>query len=226
MITAELNARRSFRLADYPIPEPGPGEVQARVHAVGICGSDLHNYTEGSVGDTPCAYPAVLGHEPAGVITKTGAGVSGWSPGDRVALEPAIYCYHCEFCMTGHHNVCAGIRFMSAAPDPGYFREYVTVPAANLLPLPSNLSFAEATVFEPLAVALHSLTFAQLAPMETAAVFGAGPIGLLTVAMLRLSGAGRVYAIDPVEARRGLALQMGADAAIDPAAVEPDGGEP
>jgi L-iditol 2-dehydrogenase len=191
------------------------------VQAVGVCGSDLHNYSEGSIGETLCTYPAVLGHEPCGVITKVGSGVAGWSVGDRVALEPAIYCYHCEFCMTGRHNVCANLRFMSTPPDPGYFREYVTVPAANLLPLPANVSFAEATVFEPLAVVLHSITFVQLAPMESAVVFGSGPIGLLTVAMLRLSGAGRIYAVDPVETRRALALQMGADSVIDPGTIEP-----
>lgn len=221
MLVAELCAQRQFRLTDHAVPEPGPGEVQARVKSVGICGSDLHNYAEGSIGDTVCTYPAVLGHEPTGVVTKVGVGVSGWAPGDRVALEPAIYCYHCEYCMTGRHNVCTSIRFMSTPPDAGYFREYVTVPAANLLPLPENLSFSEATLFEPLAVALHSMTFAQIAAMETAAVFGSGPIGLLTIAALRLLGAGRIYAIDPVAHRRDLAKAMGADAVIDPGAVEP-----
>lgn len=221
MLVAELCAQKTFRLTDQPTPEPGPGEIQARVQSVGICGSDLHNYAEGNIGDTICTYPAVLGHEPAGVITKVGAGVTGWAPGDRVVLEPAIYCYHCEYCMTGRHHVCRSIRFMSTPPDPGYFREFVTVPAANVLPLPANLSFAEGTLFEPLAVVLHSMTFVHLAPMETAAVFGAGPIGLLTVAMLRMLGAGRIYSIEPVAARRELALQMGADAVIDPQAVEP-----
>jgi L-iditol 2-dehydrogenase len=97
MRVAELIDYRTFRLRDATLPSPGAGEVQVRVEAVGICGSDLHSYSEGSVGDTPCQYPMVLGHEPAGVIVNTGAGVSGWQPGDRVFCEPAIYCYHCEF---------------------------------------------------------------------------------------------------------------------------------
>ena len=90
------------------------------------------------VGDTPCEYPMVLGHEPAGTVVKTGAGVTGWQPGDRAALEPALYCYHCEFCRSGHHNVCANIRFLSNPGHPGFFREFVNLPVANLLAIPPD----------------------------------------------------------------------------------------
>ncbi len=221
MRIAELTQHHKFQLIEGPVKDPGPGEVQARVVSVGICGSDLHYFAEGGVGDTACVYPMVLGHEPAGAITKTGAGVTGWSPGDRVALEPAIYCYHCEFCRTGRHNVCENIRFMSMPQDPGFLREYVNVPAISLLPLPSGLSMEEGTLFEPLAVILHSMQFVAPRPGETAAVFGAGPIGLLTVAVLRLCGAGRIWAVEPVAARRELARQLGADAAVDPSAADP-----
>jgi L-iditol 2-dehydrogenase len=221
MRVAELYQPRRFRLIEGTLAEPGPGEIQVTVDAVGICGSDLHYFSDGAIGDLACTYPMVLGHEPAGTVLKTGPGVSGWSRGDRAALEPAIYCYHCEFCLTGHHNVCSNIRFMSMPQDPGFFRECVNLPVANLLPLPANLSLEEGTLFEPLAVALHSLQFAALRLGETVVVFGAGPIGLLTIAMLRLSGAGRIWAVEPVAARRELALKMGADAAIDPAAVDP-----
>ncbi len=218
---AELVQPHSFRLVEQELPDPLPGEVQARVEAVGICGSDLHNFSEGSVGDMPSEYPMVLGHEPSGVVVRAGAGVTGWSPGDPALLEPAIYCYHCEFCRSGRHNVCANLRFMSQPKDPGFFRERVNLPAASLLPLPQGLSFAEGTLFEPLAVVLHSLQFASVRPGDTAAVFGAGPIGLLTVAALRLSGAGRIWAVEPVAHRRDMALGAGATAAIDPAAVDP-----
>ncbi len=127
MRIAELIEPRRFRLVDGPIHDPAPGEIQVRVEAVGICGSDMHNFTEGSVGDTPSQFPMVLGHEPAGVVVKTGTGVTGWAPGDRAALEPAIYCYNCEFCLSGRHNLCAGIRFLSAPPYPGFFSEYVNL---------------------------------------------------------------------------------------------------
>jgi len=122
--------------------------------------------------------------------------------------------------MAGRHNVCAHLRFLSTPGDPGFFREYVNLPVHNVLALPSNLDVNMGSLIEPLAVALHSMKFGQPKPGETAAVFGAGPIGLLTLAVLKLSGAGRVWVIEPVPARRELALSLGADAAIDPAAVD------
>jgi L-iditol 2-dehydrogenase len=195
--------------------------VQVAVKAVGICGSDLHYFSEGGIGDARSVYPMVLGHEPAGVVTKTGSGVSGWSAGDRAILEPALYCYHCEFCMTGHHNVCANIRFMSMPAEPGFFRELVNLPARNLLPLPKSLSDAEGALAEPLAVIVHSMQLAAPRPGETAVVFGAGPIGLLTIGMLKLSGVSRIWAVEPVAARRELARALGADAAIDPSSADP-----
>ena len=219
MRIAQLTSPRQFALAEGPVQEPGPGEVQVRIDAVGICGSDVHAYSEGGVGDTPCQFPMVLGHEPAGTVIKTGPGVGGWAPGDRAALEPAIYCYHCEFCRTGHHNVCANIRFLSTPGNPGFFREYVNLPAHNLLPIPAHFSLSDATTLEPLAVAVHSLKLADVRRGETVAVFGAGPIGLLTIIALKAAGAGRVWAIEPVAHRREMALLSGADAVLDPRAL-------
>jgi len=146
---------------------------------------------------------------------KCGSGVTGWSPGDRAALEPALFCYHCEFCRTGHFNVCANIRFLSTPGYPGFFREFVNLPSANLLAIPKEMSMELATIAEPLAVALHSMKFAAIDPDDTVAVFGAGPIGLLTIACVKLAGAQRIWAVDPVAHRRDLAAQMGADVTLD-----------
>jgi L-iditol 2-dehydrogenase len=220
VLVAELIAQREFHLTESSIEDPGPGEVQVRVNAVGICGSDIHSYSEGGVGDTPCQFPMVLGHEPAGTVVKTGTGVTGWQPGDRAALEPAIYCYHCEYCRSGHYNICANIRFLSTPGHPGFFREFVNLPVASLLAIPLGLSLELATIVEPLAVAMHSLQFARVQPGETVAVFGAGPIGLLTIASLKVAGAGRIWAIDPVPHRRELARHMGAHAALDPSQID------
>lgn len=216
MRAAELIAPLKFRLADMPIADPGPGEVQVRVEAVGVCGSDLHAYSEGAVGSTPNVYPMLLGHEPAGRIVKTGAGVTGLAAGDRGALEPALYCYHCEFCRSGHHNVCANLRFLSSPQDPGFFRELINLPAVNFQPIPATMSFDEATLAEPLAVTVHSLRLASIQPDETVAVIGAGPIGLLTIAALRAAGAGRIWAVEPLAHRRAMALEIGAAAAVEP----------
>jgi L-iditol 2-dehydrogenase len=220
VLVAELIAQRQFHLTDQAIEDPGPGEVQVRVNAVGICGSDLHSYAEGAVGDTPCEFPMVLGHEPAGTVVKTGTGVAGWQRGDRAALEPALYCYHCEFCRTGHHNVCTNIRFLSNPGHPGFFREFVNLPVTNLLAIPPELSMELATIVEPLAVAQHSMKFAAIQPGETVAVFGAGPIGLLTIACLKVARAGRIWAVDPIAHRRELARHMGADATLDPTQID------
>ena len=216
MQAAELIAPLTFRLTDIPIDPPGPGEVQVRVESVGVCGSDMHAYGEGQVGGTPNIYPMVLGHEPAGVIVKTGDGVTGLSLGDRGALEPALYCYHCEFCLSGRHNVCANIRFLSTPTHPGFFRECVNLPAANFRPVPAGLSLDQAALAEPLAVAMHSLHLVSIRPGETVAVFGAGPIGLLTIAALRAAQAGRIWAVEPLAHRRELALVIGAHAALEP----------
>jgi L-iditol 2-dehydrogenase len=216
MRAAELIAPLTFRPAEMPIEDPAPGEVQVRIDSVGVCGSDLHAYTEGAVGGTPNAYPMLLGHEPAGTIVITGAGVTGLAPGDRGALEPALYCYHCEFCLSGHHNVCANIRFLSTPHHPGFFRQRVNLPAANFRPIPASLSLDHAALAEPLAIAIHSLRLASIAPGETVAVIGAGPIGLLTIAALRAARAGRIWAVEPLPHRRELARQLGADAVLEP----------
>ncbi len=216
MRVAELIAPLTFRITDIPIENPGPGEVQVRIEAVGVCGSDLHAYSEGAVGSTPNVYPMVLGHEPAGRIVKTGAGVSGLAAADRGMLEPALYCYHCEFCLSGHHNVCTNLRFLSNPHHPGFFRELVNLPVANFRPIPTSMSFDEATLAEPLAIALHSLRLVSICPDETVVVIGAGPIGLLTIAALRAAKAGRIWAVEPQAHRRELARRIGADVVIEP----------
>ncbi len=216
MRAAELISPLKFRLTDMPIEDPGPGEVQVRIESVGICGSDLHSYSEGAVGSTPNVYPMVLGHEPAGRVVRTGAGVTELAVGDRGALEPALYCYHCEFCLSGHHNVGTNIRFLSNPHYPGFFRELVNLPAVNFRPIPPGMSLDEATLVEPLAVALHSIRVASFHPGETVVVIGAGPIGLLTIAALRAVKAARIWAVDPLAHRRELARGIGADVVIEP----------
>ncbi len=185
--------------------------MRVRTSAVGICGSDLHYFGEGGIGDVPCVYPMVLGHEPTGIVEESGF---GWTKGDRVSLEPAMYCYHCEFCLKGRHNVCSHLRFLSTPQEPGFFRDLVDLPPHNLMPLGRSMSLAEGTLVEPLAVVLHSMEFAAFQPGETVVVLGCGPIGLLTIAMLRLNGARRIWATDPLPHRRAMAESMGADVAL------------
>jgi len=211
---AELVGIREFRVVERDVPPPASGEVQVRVAAVGICGSDMHNFTEGGIGDSPCRFPMILGHEPAGVVLKTGSAVTGVQPGDHFALEPAMPCRQCEMCLRHKSHLCENMRFMSSSGIPGFFQDVVNLPAHNLIPVPSHVGLREATLVEPLAVALHSLTFARLQPGETAVVFGTGPIGLLTIAALKVAGAGQVWAVEPVAHRRDMARAMGADVVL------------
>jgi L-iditol 2-dehydrogenase len=195
-------------------PDPGPGEVLVRIRAVGICGSDMHWYLEGGIGQHRAAYPQVLGHEPAGEIVAAGPGVA-LAPGRKVAVEPAITCGHCEHCLAGRHNNCLAAIFMGSPVRHGLFLEYATMPAANVVNIPDSMSFRDATVIEPLAVILHVLELVKVRLGDTVAVMGAGPIGLLTATMARIGGAARVFVADRVPHRLALARRMGAEATVD-----------
>jgi len=120
-------------------PEPGPGEVTVRVRAVGICGSDMHYYLEGSCAGYPAKFPCVLGHEPAGEVAAVGAGVENLRTGARVAIEPALTCGRCEYCRAGRYNLCESVVFMGGVQTHGLLREWATIPAANAVPIPDAL---------------------------------------------------------------------------------------
>jgi L-iditol 2-dehydrogenase len=211
MQSAQLVAQRTIEVRDMPDPrDPGPGEVTVRVRAVGICGSDMHYYLEGGCAGYPAQYPSVLGHEPAGEVIAVGAGVEGLAEGARVAIEPAITCGRCEFCRGGRHNLCENVVFMGGVQEPGLLREYATIPVGNAVAIPAAMSYAAATVVEPLAVILHALELTHLEAGETVAVMGAGPIGLLAAAVARLAGAGKVIIADRIGPRLALAREMGA----------------
>ncbi|MBI3698426.1 MAG: alcohol dehydrogenase catalytic domain-containing protein [Acidobacteria bacterium] len=216
MQSVQLVARERVELRPMPDPpDPRPGEVTVRVRAVGLCGSDMHYYLEGACAGFPAMYPCVLGHEPAGEVVAIGAGVEHLAPGVRVAVEPAISCGRCEFCQAGRHNLCENMLFMGGLQVPGLLREYATMPAGNAVPIPADMSYAVATVIEPLSVILHALDLTRLEPGETVAVMGAGPIGLLCVSVARLAGAGHIIAADRIPYRLALARELGAGTVVD-----------
>jgi L-iditol 2-dehydrogenase len=221
MNAMRLYAPRDMRLDDVPVPEPGPGEALVRVRAVGVCGSDVHYYLDGHIGNTWAPYPFVLGHECAGEITALGPGVAGPPVGTRVAVDPAIPCGHCEVCLEGNPNCCPDVRFISTPPLQGALSEWIAHPAHLCVPLPDTLDFADGAMLEPLGVVVHALTLAKVRPGDTVAVLGAGPIGVLAVRLAQRSGASAVYLSEPIPARRALAAEMGATAAFDPGAGDP-----
>jgi L-iditol 2-dehydrogenase len=182
-----------------------------RVSAVGICGSDLHWWDEGAIGDAGLTHPLVLGHEGAGVIA------GGPRRGERVAIDPAIPCQACRACRDGYRNLCYQIRFAGHGETDGMMREVMAWPSELLHPLPDVLSDADGAMLEPLGVAVHSVDLGHLPFGGTACVVGCGPIGLLLIGALRAAGAGSVLAIEPLAHRREAAARYGADRVADAA---------
>ncbi|MBM4464329.1 MAG: NAD(P)-dependent alcohol dehydrogenase [Chloroflexi bacterium] len=213
---ARLHGIRDLRLENLPRPTPGPGEVLLKVASVGICGSDVHYYLEGRIGNQVVTAPIIMGHEFSAWVADFGEGVEGLEIGQLVAVEPAISCGECESCRHGHPNLCPSVRFCSTPPVDGVFAEYTVMPARNCFPLPQGLSPAEGAMLEPLGVAIHAVDLAHLKPGYTVAVLGAGPIGLLIAAVVRASGASAIYVTEPLAYRRQFALDYVADAALNP----------
>lgn len=201
-----------LRLGSIPRPVPQEDELLLAVRAVGICGSDLHYYLEGGIGSADIVSPLILGHEFAADIVDERAADYGFVPGSLVAVDPARSCGRCEFCIQGQTNLCPHMRFAGSPPDcHGALTEYVAVPAAALFPVPAGFSLAATVLLEPLGVAVHAVDLAHLRPMDSVAVLGAGPIGLLLLQVARLAGAGQVFVIDPLEQRTALAGRLGAE---------------
>lgn len=196
-------------------PDPGPGEVTVRLRAVGICGSDMHWYLHGGIGESRASYPQVLGHEPGGEIVALGKGVDHLRMGQKIALEPAIHCGHCEQCLSGRRNNCLSAIFMGSSGTPGLFREFATVPAANCDAVPDSFTFSQIAIIEPMAVMVHVLELVDIRVGDTVAVMGAGPIGMLCATIAKIAGASRVFIGDKIPHRLELAKKMGADSAHD-----------
>ncbi len=204
MKTIRLHAPNDLRQHEESIPEPGPGEALVRVKAVGICGSDLHWFSEAGIGDARLSRPLVLGHEFAGVIAE------GMHQGERVAIDPAIPCHACEFCLQGNPNLCEHLRFAGHGSEDGALREYIVWPVECLFPLPDGLTDAEGAMLEPLGVAIHAVDLAHIRAGMSVGVFGCGPIGLLVVQVARLAGATEVFVSEPLSHRLQAARRLGA----------------
>ena len=215
MKALELHGIHNLRLVDQPDPTPGPGEVLIRVNAVGVCGSDMHYYKEGSIGpDAAIRDGFIMGHEFAGVIEAVGEGISyrDFRAGDRVAADPSVACGHCEFCEMGHPNLCLNLRFAGQPPDiDGALRQLMPWPAAVCFKLPDALTDADGAMLEPLGVALFAVDLGKVKVGDTVILVGCGPIGLLTLQCARLAGAGRIIALDKLAYRLKAARDLGAD---------------
>ena len=204
MKALRLHGTGDLRLHDEPAPEPREGEVLVRVTAVGLCGSDRHWFLEGGIGDAVLDRPLVLGHEFAGTIE------SGARAGERVVLDPAVPCGRCSICLAGDAHLCPELRFAGHGSTDGALRTSLAWPDRLAHALPEGVSEAEASLLEPLGVALHALDLAKARPGSTAGVFGCGPLGLLLVQALSAAGVETIVASDPLPHRAQAAASLGA----------------
>lgn len=215
--------KEDIRIEDIPEPKTGPGQVKVKIKACGICGSDLHEFRSGPfiIPTKPHPLtgkangPIILGHEFSADVIEVGEGVKSVKPGDRVTVNPLIYCGKCHYCRTGQYIMCTKLGTAGFAWD-GAFAEIGVFPEYTILKLPDTISDDAGAFVEPLAVAIHAVNRAKMKVGATVAVVGAGPIGLLVMQACRAAGAGKVFVIEPLKGRRELALKTGAYAVFDP----------
>jgi (R,R)-butanediol dehydrogenase/meso-butanediol dehydrogenase/diacetyl reductase len=224
MKAARFHGRGDVRVEDVPEPRPGAGQVQVAVEWCGICGTDLHEFEDGPIfAPTPQAphpltggaVPITLGHEFSGIVSGVGEGVSGVTEGDRVVVEPYDVCGTCVACRSGRYNICRSLGFVGLDGDQGGFAEKMVIDHQWVHPI-AGLSAEQGALVEPLAVGYHATKLSGLQPGQTAAVFGSGPIGLVTAAALKAVGAGQVVVVEPADARKTKAPGAGADVVLDP----------
>lgn len=216
-----LKEYKQIELTDVPEPEVGPDDVLVRVHACGICGSDIHGYDGSSGRRIP---PLVMGHEAAGVVERTGEAVTDFKTGDRVTFDSTISCGRCHFCRRGQVNLCDNRRVLGVScgeyRQHGAFAELVAVPQNVVYRLPDDLPFESAALIEAVSIAVHAANITRVSLGDTALVVGSGMIGLLAIQAIRLRGVARVIATDVEPSRLEVARQLGADITLNAREVD------
>jgi L-iditol 2-dehydrogenase len=211
MLAAVLHKAHDLRMEQVPRPTiERPDDVLLEIGAVGVCGSDVHFLERGRIGNFVVEQPVILGHEAGGTVVEVGPEVKGLKPGDRVAIEPGRSCRKCEFCHRGEYNLCVDMVFLAAPPVHGAFCEYLVWPADFLFPLPDNVSLEEGAMCEPLSVGMWAASRAKVAPGDSVAVLGAGPIGLTALQAAAYYGATTIIVTDFVQFRLDAAKRLGA----------------
>jgi L-iditol 2-dehydrogenase len=208
---------KDIRIEDVPVPKIKDDEVLVKVKAVSICGSDLHAYRGLSKRRVP---PLVMGHEFSGEIANMGGKVKNLKEGERVVVEPIVSCGTCRLCRLGRNNICEKLQLVGLHLS-GAFSEYVAVPAKKCYLLPTKVSFEEAALVEPLAVAVHAVHLASFEKNEAIAIIGSGAIGLMTLQVAKNSGVGKIVVLDTLDYRLELAQKLGATTTINVTKEDP-----
>ena len=201
-----------MELRQAPAPRlSGPHDVLLRVDTLGVCGSDIHYYTQGKIGPQVVPFPHILGHELAATVVEVGAEVKNLHPGQRVAVDPLVACGECDQCRAGRKHTCRNQKFLGNPGQlPGALVEYLVMPAACCSPVPDSLNDDQAAVVEPLSIGVYAAQMAQLAPGARVGIVGSGPIGLCTLLAVRAQTQATVYMTDLVDERLAVARACGA----------------
>ncbi len=202
-------------IEDVPVPEIREDtDVLVRIKSVGICGSDIHYFLKGRIGNNVVTEKIILGHESAGDVVAVGNSVTSVKKGQKVAIEPGITCGKCEHCLKGMPNLCPDVKFFGTPPVDGALREYVVMPEKNLIPLSEGLGYDEGVLSEPLAIGIHGIKLSSFSLGDEVAIIGAGPIGLSILFTVKMGGAKRVFISDLIPARLEMAKKLGADRVV------------
>ena len=220
MRASVLESKKTLRVEERPIPVPDADQVLIKVAAVGVCGSDVHYYREGRLGDFVVDKPLILGHEASGTIVAAGSEVSSARVGQRVAIEPQRPCGHCRECRAGAYNLCPSIEFYATPPIDGAFCEYVLIQDPFAFAIPDTMSDEAGALCEPLSVAITTMRKAHITPGSSILIAGAGPIGIICAQVAKAFGAADIVMTELVPEKRERALGYGATRVIDPAAQD------
>ncbi|ORY08477.1 putative alcohol dehydrogenase [Clohesyomyces aquaticus] len=217
-----LRAIKDVAFEDRPVPRlRDEHEVRVHVAQTGICGSDVHYWQRGRIGDFVLNSPIILGHESSGTVVEVGSKVTNLKVGDRVAIEPGVPCRRCNYCRAGSYNLCNDTIFAATPPWDGTLAKYYTVASDYCYKIPDHMNMEEAAMVEPVSVAVQICKVADIRAHQTVVVFGAGPIGVLSQAVAKASGAKKVIAVDIFKARLEFAKSFAADETFLPPGAEP-----
>jgi len=216
MKVAYLVGKRKIVIEEEKEPEiKNNNDVLVRIRCVGICGSDVHYFLEGRIGDQIVKDKIIVGHEASGEVVEVGKDVKKLKKGDKVAIEPGISCGKCEFCIKGKPNICPNVKFLGTPPINGAFKEYIVMPEENLIKIPDGLGYEEGVLAEPLAIGIYAVRLSQLKIGDDVAILGAGPIGLSILFSARESGANKIFVSDLIDERLKFSKRIGADFTIN-----------
>ena len=213
-----LTGIRQMEIRDVPEPAlMNPNDVRIKMSVVGICGSDIHYYTDGKIGTQEVVYPFAVGHEGAGVVSEIGSAVKRVKPGDAVAIEPAMPCRKCDQCLAGRHHTCRKLRFLGCpGQTEGCLMEYIVMPEESCFPLHGNLTTDHGSISEPLAIGIYAVKKSNIFSEATSGILGFGPVGMSVMLALKAQGVSSCYVTDKIDERLSIAEKEGSSLILNP----------